>query len=595
MEFKKGFLKAIWETAIFVIIVAVCSASANGAGYPQKGAVGKTAMVSTTDKETTRIVLDLLQKGWNAVDAAIATQFLMGVYEPGMTGMGGFGFEATIFWAKDDEITEFLAFGRAPGKARADMFKIVPGIEPGLPAKVAERANVVGYKAPLVPPILRGLYELNKKYGTRPWKELVEPAIKVAEEGFEASPKYVQDLKDAEAILKMFPASTELYLPGGKTPEKGQKIFNKDLAKTMRMIAEKGPDVFYKGEIAEAITGYLQKNGGIIHREDFSVPRLEERKLSSFTYRGHRILINPSLGGSALAEIMNILSNYDLRRMGYQTADSLHVIIEAMKLAFTDRYVYAADPEAVPTALDGMMAWSYGRDQAKRIDLKKAQTFTPGNPWPYQSIGRDLVKSAKQQNIKMAMGPGAHETTQYDIVDQYGNIVVMITSLRSNFGSGVTAPGTGFVLNNGMALFDPRPGTNNSIAPFKAPLANGAQVIVLNKDEKPILAMGAPGGRAIITATALVLSNMLDYGMSLQDAIDAARIHSEAVGKIVLMESRIPEAIRKELERRGHEIKVLPDFHPIAFARMQAIQLNPETGLLFGSSDPRVNGAAMGY
>jgi len=424
---------------------------------------------------------------------------------------------------------------------------------------------------------------------------LVEPAIKVAEEGFEASAKYIQDLKDAEATLKMFPASAQLYLPGGRIPEKGDKIVNKDLANTMKIIAEKGPEVFYQGEIAEAISAYLQKSGGIITKEDFSVPRLEERKLGSFTYRGHRILINPSLGGSALAEIMNILSNYDLKRMGYQTADSLHVILEAMKIAFTDRYVHAADPETVPTPLDGMMAWSYGRDQAQRIDMKKAQTFTPGDPWPYQSIGRNLVKSARGGDIKMAMGPGAHETTQYDIVDQYGNIVVMITSLRSNFGSGVTTPGTGFVLNNGMALFDPRPGTNNSIAPFKAPLANGAQLIVLNKDEKPILAMGAPGGRAIITATALVLSNILDYGMGLQDAIDAPRVHSEAVGKIVLMESRIPEAVRKELERRGHEVRILPDFHPIAFARMQAVQLNPDTGLLFGGSDPRANGAAMGY
>jgi len=164
MGFQKRIYGKILGTAVFFFaFLALFPAPANGAGYPQKGAVGKTAMVSTTEKETTRIVLALLQKGWNAVDAAIATQFLMGVYEPGMTGVGGFGFEATIFWAKNQEFIELLAVGRAPGKARADMFKIVPGIEPGLPAKVEERANLVGHKAPLVPPILRGLYELNKK------------------------------------------------------------------------------------------------------------------------------------------------------------------------------------------------------------------------------------------------------------------------------------------------------------------------------------------------------------------------------------------------------------------------------------------------
>jgi len=590
---RKCFLEATM-LLVFMVTLVPFIAPAEGAGFPRKGAVAKTAMVSTTEVETTKIVLDLLKKGWNAIDAAIATQFLMGVYEPGMTGIGGFGFEVTAAWAKTGEITELLAMGRAPGKASADMFKVVPGVEPGLPAKVQDRANVVGNRAPLVPPIVKGLYELHKKYGTRPWKELIEPAIKVAEEGFEVTPTYIHDLKGSEKVLRMFPESAALYLPGGKIPEPGQKIFNKDLAKTMRKIADQGPDVFYQGEIGDAIVRYLEKSGGIITKEDFSVPRLEEKKLASFVYRGYRVLVAPNLGGSALAEIMNILSNYDLKRMGYQTPESLHVIIEAMKLAFTDRYVYAADTDTIATPLDGMMSWVYGRDQSRRIEAKKAQVFQPGNPWPYQNIDKKLVKTASREPIQFAMGPGAHETTQYDIVDQYGNVVVMITSLRSIFGSGVTVPGTGFVLNNGMALFDPRPGTNNSIAPFKAPLANGAQVIVL-KDNKPFLAMGAPGGRAIITATALVLINLLDYGMSLQDAIDAPRVHSEAIGKLVAVEPRIPEAVRKELEKLGHEIKVFPDYHPVAFARIQAIQIDSDSGLLFGGSDPRVNGAAMGY
>jgi gamma-glutamyltranspeptidase/glutathione hydrolase len=385
----------------------------------------------------------------------------------------------------------------------------------------------------------------------------------------------------------------EIFLPEGKIPDLGQKILNKDLAKTMKIIAEKGPDVFYQGEIADSILHELQQHGGIITKEDFSVPKLEEKKLSCFTYRGHRILVAPNLGGSALAEILNIASNFDLSRMGYQSPESLHVLIEAMKLAFTDRYVYAADMDSVATAIDGMFSWVYGRDQARRIDLQKSQIFKPGDPWLYQSIGKNLVKSANAENVKVAMGAGAHETTQFDIVDQYGNIVVFITSLRSNFGSGVTVPGKGFVLNNGMALFDPRPGNNNSIAPHKAPLANGAQVIVL-KDNKPFLAMGAPGGRGIITATAQVLINMFDYGMNLQDAIDAPRVHSEAVGKLVAVEPRIPETTRKVLENMGHQIKVFPDYHPY-FAVMEAIQLNPESGLLFGASDPRKNGAAMGY
>lgn len=577
----------------FLISSSMFVCHSNGSGFPHKGAVATTAMVTTTEAQTTKIVLDLLKKGWTAVDAAIATQFLMGVYEPGMTGLGGFGFEITIYSAKRQEITEFIAMGKAPSKSSADMFEVVPGEEPGLPAKVKERANVIGHRAPLVPPMVRGLFELHKKYATKSWKELIEPAITVAETGFEATQPYIDNLKAAEKVLRTFPASVQAFLPEGKVPDLGQKIFNKDLAKSMKIISEKGPDVFYQGEIADSILNELKQHGGIITKEDFSVPKLEEKKLSSFTYRGHRILVAPNMGGSALAEILNIASNFDLRGMGYQSPQSLHILIEAMKLAFTDRYVYAADMDSVATAIDGMFSWVYGRDQARRIDLQRSQIFKPGDPWAYQSIGKKLVKSAYAEGVKVAMGAGDHETTQFNIVDQYGNIVLFITSLRSNFGSGVAVPGMGFVLNNGMALFDPRPGSNNSIASHKAPLANGAQVIVF-KDNRPFLAMGAPGGRGIITATAQVLINVLDYGMSLQDAIDSPRVHSEAVEKLVTVEARIPETTRKALENMGHQIKVFPDYHPY-FAVMEAIQLNPESGLLFGASDPRKNGAAMGY
>lgn len=591
--FSKKMLFKVPIMTIFIICFSVLiSHQAKGVEYPQKGVVAKTAMVATPTKATTKIVLDLLKKGWNAVDAAIATQFLMGVRVPGATGIGGKSVSVTIYWAKTGEFTQLEAIAIAPERASATMFEIEPGLEPGLPGKVKDRANVIGYKAICVPAPVKGLYEAHKKYGTQSWESLIEPAIRLAEEGFVATEPYVEALKTAEKNLRMFPGSAALYLPGGKIPEIGQRIFNKDLAKTLRKIADQGPDVFYKGEIADSIVSYLQKNGGIITKKDFLAPKLGEGKLFSFTYGGYRFFVKPNEGGSTLAEILNILSNFDLRRMVYQTPESLHIIIEAMKLAFTDRYAYAGDPGTAITPLDGMVSWIYGWDQAKRIDLQKAQIFNPGDPWPYQNVGKNLSKSLTTEKIKSVMGSGDH-TTQYDIVDQYGNIVITSTSNRSGFGSGVVVPGTGFVLNDQMGLFDPAPGNPNSIAPFKIPLANGCQVIV-TKNNKPFLALGAPGGRRIITSELQVLINMINYGMSLQDAIDAPRVHCEAIGKEVCVESRIPEVVRKELEKKGHKIKLFKDYDEF-FALVQAVQIDTESGLLFGGSDPRTDGAAMGF
>lgn len=563
--------------------------------YPQKEVVGKNVMVCTTNDRTTKIVFDLLKKGWNVVDAAVAANFLMGVYEPAMTGIGGFLVRADIYWAKTGEVISTRGFARAPEKATPDMFEIVPGVEPGLPAKVKDRANVTGFKAPCVPPHIAFLYSLQKKYGTKPWEEVLSPAIKVAEEGFEVTERYVDFYTSFDDVerLKPYPYSVELFLPGGKIPAVGQKIVFKDLAQTMRKIAKGGPDVFYKGEIADTIVNYLQKNGGIITKNDFLIPRAEYLKPSvSIDYRGYRILgLAENHGGSATAQILNILSNFNLKELGYMTPKSIHVMLEAMKIAFTDRFYYSADRLQVPVPLDGLMSWGYGLAQARRIDMNKAQIFERGDPWAYQSIGKELTKSPSLKEIKASMASGDHETTEYVMVDQYGNVLVMVTSLRSTFGSAVSVPGTGLLLNNAMALFDPRPGTNNSIAPFKLPLSNCVQFIVF-KDGRPILAIGAPGGRWIITGIAQVLINIIDYGMSLQNAVDAPRVHAEADGNVVNMEARIPESVRKSLKSMGHEVQPWKDYFP--WPVVQVIKMDPTSGLLFGYSDTRAQGAAMG-
>jgi gamma-glutamyltranspeptidase/glutathione hydrolase len=575
--------------------------------YPQKEIVAKNGLVVACDARAADAGLAVLKRGGNAVDAAVTTAFLMGVYEPYNNGIGGHGGQMGLYWAKTGEFLGIDSSSRAPAAARPDMFEVVgqpPGGNPGdvWRVKVKDEANAIGFRAMFAPSTVAGYWHLIEEYGTLPWKEVLAPAVKVAEEGFIADAQYVNAVKNSADRLRRFPGSSEMYLPNGQVPNVGDRIVFRDMAKTLRLIAEGGYDAYYKGEIADRIVDYIQKNGGILTKEDFASYEVEVNPLTATQYRGDTILSYPQgSNGSALGEVLNILSNFDLRAMGFDTAESTHVFIEAMKLAFIDRYQYVGDRDFEPVPFDGLMAWGYGRERARLIRMDQAQVFQPGDPWKYEASGRRIFdrlggtsKPKTNSQAPAAAQIGRQEDTTFlTVADRDGNVILITSSNQSAFGSKVTVPGLGITLNNTMNNMNPNPGHPLSIAPFKRALRNSGVCIVV-RDNKPFLVVSAPGGRQIISATLRTLTNVLDYGLGIQAAIDAPRIHAEANLYEVQMESRVPEDVRRRLTAMGHRINVTEEYSG-GFATIQGIIMDSKSGLRFGGSDPRTHGGARGY
>ena len=573
----------------------------------QKEAVGMNGVVASCDDRATEEGLRVLREGGNAVDAAVTIAFLMAVYEPYNSGLGGHGGHMAFYEAKTGRYVAIDASARAPARAKADMFEVVrnpPGHRGDVwRVQVNGDENHTGFRAMFAPSTVAGYWHLVQSYGTLSWEEVLRPAIRVAENGFIADELYVRAVSNAEASLEKFPGSRDMFLPGGQLPQVGDRIVYKDLANTLRRLSHGGRDLFYEGEIASEIVDYVQKNGGILSIEDFKGYEVEVSPLVASQYRGYTVLTYPqSSNGATIAEALNILAAFDLHGMGFNTTDATHVFIEALKLAFIDRYEYSSDRDLVPVPYDGMMSWAYGRDRARLIDMQISKIFEPGDPWAYEASGYKLYEGLagfKREDAEglspseSFRGDGSEDTTFLCVADRHGNLLLLTTSLLRGFGSKVTVPGLGITLNSSMYSLNPRPGHPLSIAPLKRNLRNSGPVIVV-KEGEPYMILSAPGGRRIITAVLRTLVNVIDYGMGIQAAIDAPRIHSEANLYEVLMEDRVPEQVRAELSRMGHEIVLRPSYSS-GFALMQGIQIDLVSGLKFGGSDPRTHGGARGY
>ncbi len=605
--------KTLYLLLVFSLVYLGSTSVALGAYYyrAQKEVVATNGLVASCDDRATEAGLQVLKKGGNAIDAALTIAFLMAVYEPYNSGLGGHGGHMALYSAKTGNYLSIDASTRCPVRSKPDMFLAEITKRPAGHAADAEQfrakddATWTGYRAMFAPSTVAGYWYLWKNYATMPWKELMGPAIKVAEEGFIADELYVNSVKENAKRLKRFPGSAEMYLPNGQFPKTGDRIIFEDLAKTLRKIAEGGRDVFYKGEIADQIVDYVQKNGGILSKEDFTSYEVEVTPLLPTHYKGNTILLYPqSSNGAIIAEVLNILAQFDRRKMGFNSVDAIHVFIEALKLGFIDRYEYSGDRDFTPVPYDGMMSWAYGRERARFIDMKKAQLFQPGDPWKYQASGSKIFEKRKQtgfflpksvnNRVQLAYNAkGDTDTTFLCAADRYGNLLLLTTSLSGSFGSAVTVPGLGVTLNNTMRSMVPIPGHPLSIGPSKRGMRNSGPAIVI-KDNKPYMLLSAPGGRRIITSMLQTLTNVLDYGMGIQAAIDAPRIHHEANLYEVIMEDRIPEGVRKKLEEMGHKIVVAPGFDT-GYAKVQGILIDPESGLMFGGSEPRTHGGARGF
>ncbi|WP_109514652.1 gamma-glutamyltransferase [Pseudomonas ovata] len=543
----------------------------------------ENGMVVTAQHLASHVGVDVLKAGGNAVDAAVAVGYALAVVYPAAGNLGGGGF-MTVQMA--DGKKTFLDFReKAPLAATANMYLDKDGnVIPGLSSR--------GHLAVGVPGTVSGMEYAREKYGSKPRSELIAPAVKLAEEGFVLEQGDVDLLWTAtEDFKKDIKDSGSIFLSDGKPMQVGQKLVQKDLAKTLREISSKGQDGFYKGWVAEAIVNSSKAGKGIIAQADLDRYKTRELAPVECDYRGYHVVSAPppSSGGVVICEILNILEGYPMQELGFRSAQGMHYQIEAMRHAYVDRNSYLGDPDFVKNPVERLLDRGYADTLRKAIDPQKA------------AVSKDL-----------APGIVPHEgnnTTHYSIVDKWGNAVSVTYTLNDWFGAGVMASTTGVLLNDEMDDFTVKVGVPNmyglvqgeanAIAPGKTPLSSMSPTIV-TKDGKPVMVVGTPGGSRIITATLLTMLNVIDYGMNIQEAVDAPKFHQQWLPEETNLETfAISPDTRKILEGWGHKFSGPQDPNHMAAILVGAPTLNGQpvgNNKYYGANDPRRNtGLSLGY
>jgi gamma-glutamyltranspeptidase / glutathione hydrolase len=560
------------------------------------------AMVTAMHPLAAAAGLEILRAGGNAVDAAVATGFAVGVVEPAMSGLGGVA-AMVIYSAADGAVRVVDGASAAPAAARDGMFELVQGPARagiyGWPGTVGDAQNT-GYRAPVVPGQPACLLHALDRYGSGRLgrARVMAPAIRLAEEGFPLDTYQAQTIAFAQRRLRQFPETLRTFYADGAAPRpaslsyEADHLVQPDLARSLRQLAEQGPDALYQGELGERIAADLQANGGILTRADFADYRVREYTPGLETsYRGYRLMgLSPASGSMTAFEALNILGHFDLRALGEGSAEARHVIAEACRRAFLDRFAHLADPAQQQVPVEGLLSPGYAERLAASINLDRAEPDAqPGDPWSYEPHATSPSSVAQVARV-----PGADGcTTHLNVVDADGNGVALTSTLGEAFGSGVVAKGTGILLNNGLTWFDPEPGHVNSIQPRKRILWAPTPTIVL-RDGRPILALGAPGGRRIISAMVQSLVNLLDFGLDVQTAVTTPRVHCE--GPVTEADARLPAPVLDALAARGHRLKVVEEnSSSFRFARPCGIQLDPRTGGLTGGVHQFTPAWAMGY
>lgn len=526
----------------------------------------ESGMVASAHPIATKIGVEILRKGGNAVDAAVATAFALGVAEPFASGIGGGGF-MLIYIAKTKEVVTIDYREMAPLQARPNMYLTPQG-------QLREDLMEEGHTSVAVPGTVAGLSLALRRYGTMDAKSVMEPSIEVAQNGYAVGKLLNSMMQNNAQKLSKFPAAAQIYLKNGKPYEVGARFYLTDLANTYRLIAEKGPDVFYRGTIAEAIEKEMKKSGtGLITKEDLAAYHPVLRPPVHGSYRGYETFSMgpPSSGGAHVIELLNIFEGYDIARLGLNTPESISFMADAMARVFLDRTRFMGDPDFVKIPLDRLISKEYAAQL--RMNLGRERGSAKG-------VSKDRVVDA------------LHQTSHLSVVDKAGNLVALTQTLNSFFGSGVVIPGTGILLNNEMNDFVPQPGSLNSIAPRKRPLSSMSPTLVL-KDGRPYLTIGMPGATRIITVLPQILMNMIDRKMDIQEAINAPRFHCMA-DKQIFVESRIPQAVQDGLTRMGYTV-IVKDAFDLYFGGAQGVMIDPQTGSLRGGADPRREGSVMAY
>lgn len=532
-------------------------------------ATSKIAVASASKYEVSQVGAEIMKKGGNAVDAAVAMGFALAVCEPFTSGPGGGGFAVIHRPDGEDIFVDFREI--APKAVDLKLYLNEEGKSNG--------KTKTGGLASGTPGDVAGLLYLHEHYGSGKLTraEVMEPAIRIAEEGFIVSTYAAIAITDAVGKAEEFPAMKKVYFDENGLPiEQGVLLKNPDMGKTLRIIAEKGHDGFYKGEVAEAMVKALGEYEGVMTLEDLAEYKVSVGKPVTGTYRGYKLLSSPppSSGGTHLIEILNILENFEIGEYKVNSPEYIHLVVEAFKLAYADRAQYMADPAFAKVPIGGLTSKEYAKIRAEKIDLEKAQTFTFDDPSLFEH----------------------EDTTHYSVADVDGNCVAITKTINYYFGSGVMVDGYGFMMNNQMDDFSTNAESVNKIEPGKKPLSSMSPTVILTPEGKPFMVLGTPGGARIFASLAQVISRVIDHKMPLHDAIGVPKIWNNGPANNFQYEAPLKGyeeyAITQEtidkLTAMGHD-----KIGTAASGAIQAIEFM-EDGSLYGTADPRQDGKAVG-
>ena len=529
--------------------------------------MGRNGMVASGHALASQAGIQTLMAGGNAVDAAIASAAALGVVEPAGSGVGGDGF-ILIYWAQTGQVSAVNATGPAPGAATRERY-LEDG---GIPMK--------GMRSVSVPGLVDGWLLAHQRYAAIPLAEVFRPAIAYCEEGFPVSHLLADGMRAEHGRFAADPHTRAIYTNDGRPIPPGALLRNRNLGATLRKIAQDGRGTFYEGEIARAIVEFSRARAGLLTEEDLGNYHAHWAEPIHVSYRGYEVYeMPPNSSGHILLQELNIVELFDLHSMGCNTAESIHLMVEAKKLAFADREKYMADPEWIDVPLAGMLSKSYAARQAERIDLKRAAF--------------DVA----------AGGPEAHgDTTCFCTADRAGNLVCVLQSIQSGFGSSLIAGETGILLNNRMTYWHLEEGHPNCLMPGKR-VRHTMNPVIVTKDGKPVLTCGTPGADTQVQTNLQLVTHLLDFGMTPQEAVAAPRWRSlqnpmestipHVCSNNLQLEDRFPASVRDGLAQRGHELELVGDWGGPGSA--QVVMVDPESGALVGGSDPRRDGYAIGY
>jgi len=568
---KKEFVLSF----VFVLLAASFAMAAN-APITFTDVKAKNGMVAAANGLASKAGVEILRKGGNAVDAAVATALALNVVEPNASGLGGGGF-ATIR-LKDGQIVCWDFREMAPASATKDLFSSEQAEK--------EKWSELGGKAVGVPGSPMGLFTILRNHGTMSFAEVAAPAIALAENGFTVDPLLASIVKDEFEKISTYNPDGTVYTPNGLPIEEGATLKNPKLAETFRLLAEKGVDAYYNGPVAEAIVAAVNKAGGKMTVGDLANYKIEKREPLTGTYRGYTIVAPPpaSSAGAHVIQILNIMENFPVKEWGHNSEKFLHALAETSKMMFADRSKFMADTAFVKVPLRGLTSKAYAKLLADSIEEKARVEITAGDPFAYDTAA-DYYTPAGEHN--------AHQsTTHFSVIDKDGNMVACTWTINYFFGGGVFVPEYGFMLNNEMDDFSSNAASVNAPEPGKRPLSSMSPTIVMTPEGKPFAALGAAGGTRIMMGVAQVIMNIVDFGMKMSEAIEQPRLIAwQSGGKAADLRlcPRVSPQIVRAMEARGYTMNLANN------ASCNGILFNTETGELNGAADSRVVGAAAGY